>query len=120
MNLNRRFLRGELLGGSLLDLVEDNSAWSQATFGSDAERGPIGALKHLEEEAREAQAEPTDILEYADCLLLLLDATRRAGWSVEDLVNAAYDKMKVNKTRTFIKAPPDQPSHHLANGIPTR
>src|SRR5688500_7375797 len=55
----------------------DQAEWSQATFGSDDERGPIGALKHLAKEAVEAQAAPDDEEEYADCLLLILDAARR-------------------------------------------
>ena len=52
--------------------------WSQATFGTDAERGAIGPLKHLEKEAREAQ-EALDPIEIADCLLLVFDAARRSG-----------------------------------------
>ncbi len=85
------------------DLVRDQSEWSQATFGSDSERGPMGALKHLEKEARECQeavGTPELREELADCLLLLLDASRRAGIKPMQLVEAAQAKMVKNKQRT--------------------
>ena len=34
---------------------DQQAEWSRATFGSDTERGPLGPLKHLEKEAKEAQ-----------------------------------------------------------------
>ena len=101
------------LGEALLDLAADQSAWSQATFGSDIERGPLGALKHLEKEAREAQADPTDVMEYADCLILLLDASRRAGMSPLDLIQYAQKKMAVNRGRQWPTPTADQPVEHV-------
>jgi len=100
------------------DLVVDQSKWSQATFGTDADRGPMGALKHLEREALEAQHAldigPDQTLEeLADCLLLLLDATRRAGFKPMALVEAAQEKMKVNKQRTWPKPTSDEPVEHV-------
>jgi hypothetical protein len=65
-------------------LWDRQAEWSQATFGTDAERGPTGPLKHLEHEAREAQAAPDDPSEYADCFLLILDAARRSGMTCGD------------------------------------
>lgn len=108
------------LGADFVDLIEDQAEWSQATFGTDEERGPLGAIKHLEKEAKEAQKAfeyytttqfPTtaDVVaaraefhtELADCLLLILDASRRAGLKPLDLIHAAKAKMKVNKTREY-------------------
>ena len=66
-------------------LLEDQSKWSQATFGTDQERKPIGALKHLAKEAIEAvdavEADDRTAIEeeFADCFLLLMDAARRAN-----------------------------------------
>lgn len=100
------------LGADLYDLAEELSAWSQATFGADQERGPLGALRHLEKEAREAQAAPTDLEEYADCLLLVLDASRRAGFNVWKLVRSACAKLQVNKQRTWPKPTSDEPVEH--------
>lgn len=109
------------------DLIADQSAWSQATFGTDDERGPMGPLKHLEKEAKEAQeaverlsiasvssdresrevgmdAAKADLKEeLSDCLLLLLDATRRSGFSLWQVAKAAQAKMEINKARKWPK-----------------
>lgn len=99
------------------DLVTDQAEWSQATFGNDLERGPMGALKHLEKEARECQAaiaNPENLREeMADCFLLLLDACRRAGIKPMQLVEAAQEKMTINKRRTWPKPTDDEPVEHV-------
>ena len=100
-------------GDVLSDLARELSEWSQATFGSDSERGPIGPLKHLEAEAKEAQENPTDITEYADILILLIDAARRAKIKPLELIKAAYAKLQVCKTRTYPKPLTDEPSYHV-------
>lgn len=103
-------------GDRFRDLVADHSEWSQATFGSDDERGPMGALKHLEKESVEAQgAVGTDGLkeEIADCFLLILDASRRAGMKPMQLVEVAIDKMAVNKERKWPRPTDDTPIEHV-------
>lgn len=101
------------LGTQLDRLAYDQAEWSRATFGSDQEKGPLGALKHLEKEAREAQASPDDHSEYADCFLLVLDASRRAGLGPLQLIAEARKKMAVNRTREWVRpADPDQPVEH--------
>ncbi len=101
----------------LRELWVSQSEWSQKTFGTDQERGPIGALKHLEREAKEAWENPSDIVEYADCLLLILDASRRAGFALEALVDAACAKHEVNKGRTWpAPAEGDEPTEHVREG----
>lgn len=97
----------------LEDLIRDQSEWSQATFGSDTERGPVGALRHLSKEALEAAENPHDTSEYADCLLLLLDAMRRRGLKFHTLVIAAQEKMKVNRSRTYPPSVEGQPCEHV-------
>jgi len=90
------------------------SIWSQETFGLDTERGPIGALKHLAKEAVEAQMVPTDLEEYVDCLFLVFDATRRAGYSFDDLLQGAFEKLEKNKRRVWPKpGPGDEPVEHV-------
>lgn len=100
---------------NLTDLLSDLSEWSQATFGSDAERGPIGPLKHLALEAKEAQeavGKPELITELADCFLLLMDATRKAGKRPIELIRAAQAKMEVNRQRTWNKPVKDEAVLH--------
>ncbi len=89
------------LGYMLDTLATDAGAWADATFGTPAERGPIGALRHLKLECDECIAGPGDIMEYADCFLLLLDAARRAGISPAALIRAASTKLGINKRRTW-------------------
>ena len=106
----------DVLADKIRDLVADQATWSQSTFGSDLERGPMGALKHLEKEARECQeavGTPELREELADCLLLLLDASRRAGVEPTQLVEAAQAKMVKNKARTWNKPMPDEPIEHV-------
>ena len=98
------------------ELASDQSEWSQATFGTDAERGPLGALRHLEKEARECQAAvgTNDLAEeLADCLLLLLDASRRAGLKPMTLVEAAQKKMVKNRERVWPSPTSDEPVEHV-------
>ena len=102
-----------LLGRQLMALAQDQSDWSQATFGTDQERGPLGALRHLEKEARETQAALEDGEEYADCFLLILDAARRAGISPQQLIEAAQRKMLINRQRTWPRPVDDQPVEHV-------
>lgn len=51
--------------------------------------------------------------QYADCLILLFDATRRAGFSLHDLTNAAKDKHLSNKLRRYPRPSSDEPSEHI-------
>jgi hypothetical protein len=99
----------------LRDFWNEHGAWSEETFGPSRERGPIGALKHLAKEAGEAQEKPWDIEEYADCLFLVFDSARRAGFSYDDLSRAAFAKLEKNKLRVWGDwrlAPPDSPIEH--------
>jgi len=96
---------------------DEQSAWSQATFGTDRERGPLGALKHLEKEAREAQNEvtlrrisSTELKEeITDCLFLTFDAARRSGMTLDELLDTAFAKLAKNKKRIWGKPTNDEP-----------
>lgn len=102
----------------LSDLIVEQAEWSQKTFGLDSERGPIGALKHLEKEAKEAyESIGTDSYkeELADCLLLLLDGTRRSNIKLLDLIEVASQKMIKNKARSWPKPTSDEPVEHIKN-----
>ena len=105
----------------LNDLCDSQSEWSQKTFGSDSERGPIGALKHLEMEAKEAYeaysiASGNYHEELADCFLLLIDACRRSGLSIQGLVSTARAKHEINKKRKWQKPTDDNPVEHVKAG----
>lgn len=76
-------------------VFDELAKWSDKAFGTPAERGPIGALKHLKMEADEAIAEPSKLEEYVDCLFLSLDAARRAGFTYDQIVDGAWVKLAV-------------------------
>lgn len=85
-------------------LCTNQAEWSQRTFGSDAKRGPTGALRHLQseaEEAIEAIGSESYAEEVADCFLLVIDAARRGGLSFEALIDAARAKQVINLQRNW-------------------
>lgn len=115
--------------GFMLSMMEvDQSVWSQETFGLDSVRGPIGVLEHLSKEVRETaeayilllkaqNARRKDLVndefvndqrrktltEFADIGLLLMDASRRAGFQFIDLIEAMQEKQAVNMARQWPK-----------------
>ncbi len=103
----------ELPAVDLASLWRSMAIWSQRTFGPDWQRGPIGPLKHLQEESGEAQEKPGDVVEFADCFLLILDASRRAGFTLEQLMVAACQKHQGNKSRKYEVKPGDEVCHHI-------
>lgn len=88
-------------GPDLAAFWHAHSQWSQATFGTDSERGPTGPLKHLRKEVDEALANPGDASKLADLLFLTFDAACRSGLTYEQLVAAAWAKLEVNKARKW-------------------
>ena len=96
-------------------ILEEQAVWSQETFGADgaAGRGPVGPLKHLAKEAKEAADAPDDIVEYADCFLLLADAMRRGKFTWPEMLRAAYAKLQVCKYRDWPEPVDDEPTEHV-------
>lgn len=99
-------------------LCHDHMQWSEKTFGESTVKGPIGPTKHLKLECDEVIASPTDGEEYADLFLLVIDATRRAGFSPQDMIDNAYAKLAKIKQRTYKPdlANPDNPVEHERGG----
>lgn len=91
-------------------LQDDIGLFTDKTFPDSTARSK--AL-HLSEEAREAAADPTDQLEWADCMILLLDAARKAGYSTDDIYNAVLRKMEINKNRIWGKQDSDGVVRHI-------
>lgn len=96
-----------------LNFASDHARWSQAQFGSDTERDWTGPLAHMEREIVEVKAQPTDTFEWADMLLLLLDASRRAGIPAAQLLTSAEQKLEINKSRAWGKPNADGSVEHV-------
>lgn len=98
----------------LEELWKKQSEWSQNTFGPDSQEQRLyGALMHLEKEARECLAMPYDLIEKADCLLLIMDATRRSGRTLRELIDAADLKQKINTSRQWSSPVDGKPTEHV-------
>lgn len=93
--------------------LQNNIAeWSDQTFGSDDRT--IGILNHLKEEVEEVleaknnfEENPDGLnqqrmaSEFADCLILLLDAARKSDLNTDLLMQAAEYKMTINRNREW-------------------
>lgn len=89
-----------------------HAEWSDRQFGNV---GPVGPLKHLAKEANEAAEAPDDISEFADIIMLVWDATRRAGITDEQLAVAVAEKLERNKRRQWGAVKDGEPCYHLKN-----
>lgn len=69
-----------------VELLKEQHEWSLKTFGPN--QRTAGVLDHLQKEIEEVSAQPDDLAEWADCLLLAVDGAMRAGASPQRL--AAY------------------------------
>jgi NTP pyrophosphatase (non-canonical NTP hydrolase) len=61
-----------------------------------------GTLVKLFEEIGELASKPSDVDEYADVLIVLLDIAHQQGISASDLLPAVRRKMEVNRNRTWM------------------
>jgi|JRYD01.1.fsa_nt_gb hypothetical protein len=94
-------------------LQDDIGAFTDKTFGQST---PQAKAHHLAEEAMEAAADPQDILEWADCTILLFDAVRKAGFTTEDLYQGVLRKMEINKNRKWGEKDANGVVRHVKEG----
>jgi len=85
------------------NFIEDRNKFSNVTFGTPQERDCLGPLRHLQDEVVELIENPDDPSEWADCMLLLLDAAWRKGHTIDDLLEFAIEKLEINKKRKWKK-----------------
>jgi hypothetical protein len=92
-------------------LQNELGEWADATFGP---RTPESLLAHLRTEIDEIIECPTDEHEWADAFQLLVDSYRLAtGNDTEQLLTSAFEKLVINKSRSW--HPPNELgiSHHI-------
>lgn len=99
-------VKKDSIGDTLCSIWDNQKEFSDKTFGTPDVRPPICPLKHLQKEIEEVIREPDAKSEYADCFLLLIDAFRRNGYSLDDFLKAVADKQLVNSKREWL--PPDK------------
>jgi NTP pyrophosphatase (non-canonical NTP hydrolase) len=106
----------------LQSLMDDHGLWSDSTFGP--ERKPLPVLHHLVKEVPEVieaiqrlRGDERILMEYADCLLLLIDAARRSGYDAKDLLQAGRAKLQINKGRKWGKPDINGVIEHIEPGM---
>lgn len=80
------------------DLQHDLKTWTEKTF---PKRTFSSILRHLESEIKELEKQPTDIMEFADCLMLLIDAASFQSIHLSDIITATREKLEINKKRKW-------------------
>lgn len=73
--------------------------FSRRTFGPGARLR--GVLDHIRKELLEIEADPTDIGEWVDVIILAFDGAWRAGWEPQQIIDAIKAKQAKNEARTW-------------------
>jgi hypothetical protein len=73
--------------------------WSRETFGPGKRTG--GIIDHITKELREVAAEPEDLSEWVDLIILAMDGFWRHGGRAEDLMPRLLAKQKKNMARKW-------------------
>lgn len=74
-------------------------AFSKETFGPGARHE--GVIDHIRKELREIEANPYDITEWIDVVILALDGAWRAGYTPAQIVEALAAKQAKNESREW-------------------
>jgi hypothetical protein len=92
-------------------------AFSLATFGPGLRT--TGVLDHITKEIEEVRADPTDLDEWVDLIILALDGAQRLGVEPQAIIDAVVSKQARNEKRTWPDwrtADPDKAIEHDRSG----
>ena len=120
--INMQEYAQQLPSDELQNLMNEISEWSDKTFGY-GQRNPA-ILYHLKKEVNElietfvqsAIDSPQNRImrmEFADCLMLLLDSAKHAGFTANELLKATGEKLEINKKRKWGKPDENGVVEHL-------
>jgi len=84
--------------GGVSNFQQLHAAWAMKTF---PEETLEEVLDHLRVEINEAQDAPLDVIEWADCYMLLQYACYRSGHSMSEVRAAAREKHQINLKRNW-------------------
>jgi dATP/dGTP diphosphohydrolase len=73
--------------------------WSEATFGPGCRTQ--GLLDHIRKELCEIEADPTDLKEWIDVIILAVDGAWRCGGTPSEIVAAITAKQAINEKREW-------------------
>ncbi len=89
--------------------------FSERTFGPGLRTA--GLIDHIKRELVEIEANPTDIFEWIDVVILGFDGAWRAGYSPEEIAEALVAKAEKNESRDWPDwrtVAPDKAIEHLS------
>lgn len=79
--------------------LDRQRAWSRQTFGPG--RRTLGVLDHIRKELAEIEANPLDVGEWVDVIILAFDGAWRAGWEPRQIIDAIKAKQQRNEARVW-------------------
>ncbi len=82
-----------------LTFVRRHREWSERTFGPGDHAAALVA--HIRKECHELEANPGDLFEWIDVIILALDGAGRAGHSSRRIVDALLEKQRENENRIW-------------------
>lgn len=95
----------------VLKLLDEWGKWSRDKFGD--EDNPLPSLHHLKSEVDEAIADPTDDMEYADMLGLIMSAYSRTVGTATKLIETLKKKLEINKNRKWSEPDENGACYHI-------
>lgn len=94
--------------------------WSEKTFGPGSRAQ--GVVDHIRKELLEIEADPTDLREWIDVVILALDGAWRSGASPTDIIEALSAKQFKNERRQWPDwrtADPNKAIEHVRDPVST-
>lgn len=88
--------------GEVIDavsIVTRQREFSSKTYGPGAHTE--GIIDHIQKELEEIKADPTDLEEWVDVVILGLDGAWRAGYEPEEVIKAIIRKQHINELRKW-------------------
>jgi hypothetical protein len=83
----------------LLQHLDRQKRWSRETFGP-GDRAK-GVVEHIRKELLEIEADPKELSEWIDVVILALDGAWRSGATPEQICTALEDKQTKNENRAW-------------------
>lgn len=83
----------------LIKYIESQKEWSLKTFGPGSRDN--GIIDHIKKELIEIQAQPNDLSEWIDVVILALDGAWRAGYMPWQVVAKLQEKQGINIQREW-------------------
>lgn len=97
--------------------IRRQKAWSASTFGPSSRTE--GVIDHIRKEIEEVAANPDDLSEWVDLIILAVDGATRRGFTETEIAAAWVEKQEVNEARTWPDwrtQPADKAIEHIREG----